>query len=450
MNLILFLYIASFFSLSLGEFGQYPFGSDFSISLTDILLGLNTTAVLIWNIGIRKNLKLPGSFILLILFWATLILSLFFSLNLSGWLYLLRFIIYSSSFYITYSLIRDRILNLHEFLSLLKITSVAVAIIGLIQILVFPDLEPLSYLGYDPHKNRVFSTFLDPNFFGTFLSFAFCIFIYELISKKFDNIKIFLKENKWQFISIFILGLSILLTLSRSSYLVVAVSVGLILLIKNLKLLGVFAILTLILYLIFPAFNSRIEGALNIDKSASERFFSWDKGLLIFQYNPILGIGFNNLRDYSVQNDLLRVYTIDGGNSGAGIDSSLIFILATSGLIGFLSFMIFLIKVIINLVSSLTANSSSFYTLKLEPFKFMKKVYEIPGLSKWYKDKTSSNIKFTYLTLPLLSLTLGLLTGSFFVNSLFYPQIMFIWYSLLGVFYGLGEDKTPDSDLLQS
>lgn len=440
MNLILFLYIAAFFSLSLGEFGQFPFGSDFSISITDILLGLNTTALLIWNIAIKKNLKMPSIYIFLILFWVVLILSLFFSLNLNGWFYLLRFVIYSSTFYITYHLVKEKILDAHEFLSLLKITSVAVAIVGLFQLMFFPDLEPLASLGYDPHKYRIFSTFLDPNFLGTFLSFSFIFFVYELVNKKSDNLKLFIKENKWQLISSLVLGVTILLTLSRSAYLVTAVSLVMILLFKNLKLLAAFAVLVVILYLVFPAFNARIEGALNIDKSASERFFSWDKGLLIFQHNPILGVGFNNIRDYSAKNDLLRVYTIDGGNSGAGIDSSLIFILATSGLTGFLIFMIFLIKVITNLVASLTSNSDSFYTIKFEPLKFMKRVYELPGLSKWYKENPEkSHYKNTEISLPLLSLTLGLLVGSFFINSLFYPSIMFVWFSLLGVFYALSE-----------
>lgn len=442
MYLILFLYIAAFFSLSLGEFGQFPFASDFSISLTDILLGLNLTALLIWNVAIKKNLKLPGSFVYLIFFWSFLILSLLFSLNLSGWLYLLRFVIYSSALYLTYSLIKTGILNLKEFLSMLKVTSIALSIIGLLQLLFFPDLEPLAALGYDPHKYRVFSTFLDPNFFGTFLSFSLTIFIYDLISKPFNNLKTLFKENKWQIISSSLLGLTILLTFSRSAYLMMGISLGIILLFKNLKLLAVFAVLFMVLYFTFPAFNDRITGALNIDKSAAERFLSWDKGLTIFQYNPFFGVGFNNLREYSIDNDLLRTYSSDGGNAGAGIDSSLIFVLATSGLFGFLMFMIFLIKVILNMVSSLTSDSKSFYTLKLEPFKILKRVYELPGLSRWYKeDSARPGFKYVDLSLPMLALTAGLVAGSFFINSLFYPSIMFIWYSLIGVFYAQSEKE---------
>lgn len=442
MHLNLFLYIAAFFSLSLGEFGQFPFASELSISLTDILLGINVTTMLIWNIGIKKNLKLPSGFKFLIIFWGFLFLSLLLSLNLSGWLYLLRFIIYSSAFYITYNLFKSGILNIKEFLSLLKITSAAVAVIGLLQLVFFPNLEPLASLGYDPHKYRIFSTFLDPNFLGTFLSMNLCFFVIELISKKTDSYKIFIKTNIWQITTIILLAVTILLTFSRSAYLVMGISLGLILLFKNIRLLAVFAFFFLILFFTFPAFNQRITGAFNIDKSAAERFISWEKGLSIFQKNPLLGVGFNNIRNYSIKNDLLKTYSANGGNAGAGIDSSLIFVLATSGLIGFLFYMIFLIRFILNLVSSLFADAGSFYTLKLEPFKFLKRVYQLPGLSKWYREETAiSGFKYTYLSLPLLAITAGLLAGSFFINSLFYPSIMFIWYSLIGVFYALAEKE---------
>src|SRR3989344_2392489 len=99
MNLILFTFIAAFFTLSLGEFGQFPFGNtDFSVSVFDILLTLSLSALLVWNIAIKKNLKMPRNFPYLIIFWAIAILSLFFSLDLSGWLYLIRFVIYASTF----------------------------------------------------------------------------------------------------------------------------------------------------------------------------------------------------------------------------------------------------------------------------------------------------------------------------------------------------------------
>lgn len=442
MNLILFLFIATFFSLTLGEFGQFPFGkTDFSVSIMDILLTLDLSALLIWNIAIKKNLKLPRNFLYLTVFWTIGILSLFFSLDLSGWLYLLRFIIYSSTFYLSFHLIKSRILNLNEFLTLVKITTVALGVLGLIQLIIYPDLEILSSLGYDPHKNRVFSTFLDPNLLGAFLNFGLVTLIYELLNKKFTTVKNFLKENKLDLLWTIISSAAVLLTFSRSAYLMLVVSLLVILAVKNKKLLIFFSAAVVVLYLVFPAFNARIQGAINIDRSASERFSSWDKGLLIFQQNPILGVGFNNIRNYSQNLDLIKLFSADGGNSAAGVDSSLIFILATTGLIGFISFVLFLVRNLSDLISSLTYNARAFYSVKFKPVKFMTKVLEIPGLGKWYKEGSGNNseIKPNGLSLPLFALTLGLIANSFFVNSLFFPPIMIIWFAYLGVFYGLGD-----------
>lgn len=438
MNLILFLYIAAFFSLALGEFGQFPFGkTDFSIAVTDILLTLNLSAVLIWNVAIKKNLKLPRNFLLLIIFWAIGMLSLFFSLDLSGWLYLVRFIIYSSTFYLTYHLVRSGILNSKESLTLLKITSVTLAVLGLLQLVIFSDLEMLSDLGYDPHKYRIFSTFLDPNLLGTFLNFGFVLLIYELILKPFTNFKEFIIENRWGVIWAIILGSTIVLTFSRSAYLMTVVALLIILAVKNRKLLIGFSILAIILYFVFPAFNARIQGAVNIDKSAQARFASWDKGLIIFQQNPILGAGFNNLRNYSSRLDLVKLYSPDGGNSGSGVDSSLIFVLATTGLMGFMGYGLFIIRILIDLVASATYDVKYFYNLQLWPviFRPLMKVFDLPRLGIWQREKPAE-IKSQFLSLPLLTLTLGLVANSFFINSLFFPPIMFLWFSLLGVFLG--------------
>lgn len=440
MNLILFLFIAAFFTLSLGEFGQFPFGNtDFSVSIFDILLTLGLTASLIWNIAIKKNLKTPPNFIYIIIFWAVAILSLFLSLDLSGWLYLVRFIIYSSSFYLVFHLVRSKILGLHEFLILLKITCLVLAVLGFVQLILYPDLQILTSFGYDPHKYRLFSTFLDPNLLGTFLNFGFIITVYELVSKKF--IPGFFKENKWNILTAGILGTAIILTFSRSAYLMLAISLILILAIKNLKILGGFVVLLIILYFIFPSFNDRIDGAINIDASANERFSSWDKGLIIFQENPILGVGFNNIRNYSRNLDLIKLYSPDGGNSGSGVDSSLIFILATTGIIGFLTYSLFLVRILSDLLTSTTYNTKFFYGLQFQPVKLLQQIYKLPGLRKWYKEDIGQRdiIKENFLSLPLLSISLGLIANSFFINSLFFPPIMFVWFSLLGVFYGLAE-----------
>lgn len=444
MNLVLFLYIAAFFTLTLGEFGQFPFGkTDFSISVTDILLTMSFSVALIWTIGINKSLIFPRNFIYLMFFWAVCLISLLFSLDLSGWFYFVRFIIYSGTFYITFHLVKSRILGFNEFLKLIKITFVFLASIGIVQLIIFPDLEVLLQPGYDPHKYRVFSTFLDPNFLGAFLIIGFGLIFFELISKKFSSLGAFMKENKWSIISVVILGTAIFFSFSRSAYLMAFIMMVIILGAKNIKLLGAFFITIIFLYLFFPPFNARIQGAINIDKSAAYRFSSWEKGLVIFQDNPILGIGFNNIRNYSMRKNLVQVFSVDGGNSGGGVDSSLIFILATTGLTGFISFALLLFKILSDFLPGATLNLKYFYSLQFQGVKFLKRVFELPVLIRWYKEsyKRSKEERNNYLSLPLLALTSGLLINSFFINSLFFPQIMFLWYSLLGVYYGLGEGE---------
>ena len=134
MNLVWFLTIATILSTILGEFGQYPFGTtSLSISLTDILLTLTISVLLIWQIGIKKKLTAPNSFKILSLFWIVGFISLAFSGNFRGGLYLIRFIIYSSSFFLGYFLRKEKQVTLNK-LSLIIITSgVLLSVLGFIQ-----------------------------------------------------------------------------------------------------------------------------------------------------------------------------------------------------------------------------------------------------------------------------------------------------------------------------
>lgn len=410
MYLPLFLFIALFFSLSLGEFGQYPFGqTNFSISLTDVLIFSNLAVMLIWNIAIKKDLTVPKNFYWLAGFWAVCLLSLFSSFNFSGWFYLLRFIVYSGTFYLAFHLVKSKILDQGEFLTLLKIVSVIVAVLGLIQFFIFPDLEPLTQYGYDPHKNRLFSTFLDPNFAGTFLSFSLIFITNNLLSKKISDIKQFFTENKTDLVSGSLILISIILTFSRSAYLMLFAGLFILLLIRRKLLLIPLFLIPLILYLVFPPFSERLNGVISLDKSASERILSWEKGLTIFQQNPLFGVGFNNIRDAAERLNLNKTYSSDGGNSGAGVDSSLIFVMATTGIAGIAVFFLFLLRIFFDLIMRLVRKKSRF-------------------------------------ALPFSASFAGLILNSFFINSLFFPAIMVLWFSALGVFLGSqSEARTASS-----
>lgn len=384
MNLVWFLTIASFLSLLLGEFGHYPFGaSGVAISLTDILVTASLTFLLIWQIGIKKKIDLPSNFKWLACFFLTGSISLIVSKELQGGLYLIRFVVYSGSFYLGYSLIRSKVISLEHLLNLILISAVLLSFIGFFQLIFFPDLEFLTLFGYDPHKNRLVTSFLDPNFAGCFLSVAILAGFYLWTKKK----------NKLLLALLGLLTLATILTFSRSAYLMLFLELVFFGLLKLKKILLLLVIIFISSYLLVPRFSQRIVGGWEVDKSAIERINSWQNGLAVFRQNPLLGIGFNNLRSVFERENLFKVFSQEGGHSGAGVDSSLIFVLATTGIIGLI---VYLFWWVIYLKSIARKEESAF----------------------------------------LYCLILGLLANSFFINSLFYPPVMLVLYSILGAVDG--------------
>ncbi len=387
MNLIWFLTIGTILSLFLGEFGQFPFGvTSRSVSVTDLLLATTVIFLFIWQFGIKKKIFLPKSFFLICLFWVVALISLIFSLKFSGGLYLIRFIFYSLSFYIGFSLIKEGRVTLDRLFEVISIPSLIITFTGFLQLIFYPDLNRLTDFGYDPHQGRLVSTFLDPNFLGGFLSITSLVFIYLFIKSK---------KLVWLF-SFFLIFLAVLLTFSRSAYLTFFVQVLIISLLKYRKILLILLIVPILLYLFIPRFSERVQGALRFDVTAKERIESWQKGFYIFQQQPILGIGFNNLRDMMEQYQLLKVYSADGGNSGAGLDSSFIVVLATTGVIGFTTYLLWWLSI-----------------LKSAAERFFQK-----------KNSLSQLI--------VISLGIGLMINSQFINGLFYPPIMFLSFLILG------------------
>lgn len=386
MLLIWSLTIAILLSILLGELGHYPFGGGgVAVSLTDVLVGIALLFLVIWQVGIQRQIFKIKNFRWIIIFWLVGLLSLVVSGNLRGGLYLLRFILYSSSFYLGYSLIRLKITTLTRISQLLVWLGGELAILGLLQLIFFPNLTFLADFGFDPHKNRLVSTFLDPNFTGAFLNISLLLSLF-----------LWLKErNKLWIIWSVIILLAVILTFSRSAYLMMLVELGLFGLLKWKKLLIGFLVGGMLVYLFISPVHNRINGAFAVDKSASERIYSWQNGLQAFSTHPVLGVGFDNLRSYFDSKNRFKVFADQTVHSGAGVDSSLLFILATTGLVGFMVYIF------------------------------------------WLADYFKQNRK-KEMTFIIFCLTAGLLIDSQFINSLFYPPIMLVFYLLLGA--NMGEE----------
>ncbi len=301
--------------------------------------------------------------------------------NLSSFFYILRLLI----FFLFGFVLLNKGLKLNSG-KIIIISGVFLSILGLLQFLFFPDLIFLTKYGWDPHFFRTVSTFLDPNFLGIYLTLS----IITLLLSKFP------KRNTLKIIYFVIIYFALITTFSRSADLLFFVSLFTIGILKKsfiIFILGGF--LTVILLITFYTYVSLVALPRNIDREQSGqlRISSWNQGLILFSKSPILGIGFNNyqqaLKHYNVAPP--SQLTSRGGSSN---DSSLLFIIATTGISGLIAYLAFI-----------------FFSLK-EGIYFLKKGGDEPVL--------------------LIAGILALIVNSFFINSLFYPFTLLWIFLLLG------------------
>ncbi|MDO8619073.1 MAG: O-antigen ligase family protein [Candidatus Daviesbacteria bacterium] len=295
------------------------------------------------------------------------IISFFYTVRFASYL-LLGWLIYSSIF-------PDIRKNIEK---VLIYSGFILSLIGLLQFIFVPDLGFLSAEGWDPHVLRTVATFLDPNFMGAYFALTLLLITHANIFRNNLNLK------KLLFIIIFI---ALFTTFSRGAYLVFFVSLTVLSILKRSTHLGILTILlSFSLAVGYFSYNRQIAEPRHIDRteSASYRLGTWQQGLTIFQRNPILGVGFNTYRKALQQYNLgSEQFILSHGASSN--DSSLLYVAATTGIIGLISYLFFLLAMI---------------TQRKNPV--------------------------------LQAGLLGLLAQSFFANTLFYP-FLFIWLILVAV-----------------
>jgi O-antigen ligase len=381
MNLIWFLTIATMLFGVFGEFGQFPFGSTSSISLLDIGSVVTIGFLVIWSIGISKKVVFPRVFYWLVGFGVCGVIGAIINNEWSGLVYLVRFIVYSLWCWVGYALVKSKVVTVNGWLWVLILSGILLFISGVIQLIWLPDLRVLESYGYDPHFNRMTGSLLDPNFFGGLMGVGLVVALNQFLEHK----------KKVGLIIAIIFGLGVVLSFSRSAYLMVGVmSMGLAFW-RSKKLLIVLALIVGILFVTVPRFGDRVIGGFQADASAKERIESWQKGLTVWQSSPVFGVGFNNIRIVSEKEGLLKIFSSNGGNSGAGVDSSALFVMATTGVMGLICF-------------------GGFWG------SVWRKVWE---------NKSSNGV--------FLIVFCGLFIQSWFVNSLFLPIIMMWIYLWAGM-----------------
>ncbi len=187
-------------------------------------------------------------------------------------------------------------------------------------------------------------------------------------------------------------GIALYLTYSRSSYVAFAVAtVCFILLRKKWKAI-MLLILVLLLVIIVPKPGGKTLSLMRMDSTVA-RIGNWQQTGGLIGKAPIIGYGFNTLR-FVKESGVTRQGDVIS-RAGAGIDSSVLFVLATTGIIGLVIYM----WLIWSMVSNVRLG------------KIPKILYEVYILSL---------------------VVLGI--HSLFSNSLFYPWVMiWLWIFTAGV-----------------
>jgi len=427
MKIIRIVYLVFLFSLIIGQYGAVSIGPFANMFVHDIIVAILLIGWFVYSLFIRKKLLIPSIFlpISVFLLWALITLVLG-GINLSlepkefliSSLFLVRLTAYVVVFVVAFDLAKEEPGTTQVFLKSLTIIAAVVSLIGILQVIFFPMLADVApSFGWALHRGRLFSTFLDPNFVGAFIGINLIsmLLLFKFKFKNFDTFKPFL------YAALLISTPALSLTLSRSAWLLFTASSVVLGVFKGKFFWGfvlVFLISTLIL---IPRARERLlpfasiisldnrsvgERIESIDRSALARIGSWGRGSTFFLERPLTGVGFNTLRYAAAQRGFFGEEGDLGPRSGAGVDSSILFLLATTGVIGFGIFFLVGVKILKDSFSA-------------------------------FRNKTSELGSF--LGLLVFSTFIGLLLGSNFINSIFYPQIILWMLTVLGLFYATRE-----------
>lgn len=370
-----------------------------AITLLDIAVAIT---VLIWlTQKILHKEKITGFLLKGIVFFITVCIL---SLLANSWnylpyqtgiatLYLIRFLIYSGLYFLIKELPAQKRGMIKSYIFL---TGIIVLAIGFLQFFFYPALESLYYLGWDEHLYRMFGTFLDPNYFGSFLVLFF-LFVLEYKAKDIKKIDLLAIRHGNKILTLLILIiLGIVLTYSRSA-IIMALTAIIVYFFTKKDYLKILTITILFLAFVFMLSNTYIEG-LNPFRIASTkaRIESIQNAVTIIKDHPILGVGFNTYRYTQNQYGFRTTGFWQTSHADAGTDNSFLFILATTGVIG-LTVYIYL----------------------------MSQVFKLKKILK-------GSARQIFITV-LVTLTVG----SMFNNLLFFTPVMFfIW-----IYLGLTESK---------
>lgn len=417
-------YIALLLAIVVGQLIRLPFspGAGIALRLADPVVGL---LVLVW-FGMTfwrwlRQPRWPLAGMLGTDRWllaVQVILALTYLLNLGrftsdelvvGGAYLLRLQGYLSLYWVAKSwfiTIPSAVVSRYWYWA-----AVVVAVVGFIQLVVFPDLQFLLQFGWDPHVGRLVSTFFDPNFVAIFLGSGLIMVLAEILFGTQES-------RRWYLLISVILLAALYFTYSRSGILSTAVAATLVGFRHSWRAgLTVLVIFTLMILspgrlggrfgnalegTTFTSVNesgNKVTGIFSTDETGNQRILSWQRAAKVIRLSPIYGVGYNNFAPATAQVGVLRQSSDLAASSAQSSDSSLLSIWATTGLVGLIAWL--------GLGLSLFRRS----------FFLTKNVLSQPT-NAWVYGYGGG----------LVALSLD----SFLINSLLYPQLLIFWLVLGG------------------
>lgn len=400
MGILKILFIISLVSISIGEILRFRVFDSASVTINSLSIGCLIIfwifLLLIKKKNIRKGkLTKPILIFSVISFFSLVVNSRFlvqqeFVVSL---LYLVRWIIYSLLYFVILQFdekFKKRIPQL------MLIPGLLIVFVGYVQYFLYPNLRNLYYLGWDEHLYRMFSSFFDPNFAGAF----FVLYFILVLVLFFESKK---RKNTINSLFLGVLGIAtfiaIFLTYSRSAILTLIIGILVFLITRRKVIYGLVLILFIAATIVLVPKAFKTEGTDLFRKVSSQaRISSAQQAFRIFSDNPVLGVGFNTYR-YAKYRYGFTGTKSDPSHAEGGTDVSILFVLATTGIVGFIAYIFLWVQII---------------TFSL-------------------RQTMRGNI----IAQVLLISSIALLFNSFFINSLFYSFFM-MWMWILA---GLTESK---------
>lgn len=391
------LYYALCLALFPGILISFTFPPGLRLYLYDIIVLLIAFVSVMLSLEYRKLIWKNGRYI--ILFGVTGLIGLIISFSslenfLHAFGYLVRLFLYLSIVLPLFILPQNKIIKI---LILITLSGFLFLGFGYLQYILYPDLANLFYLGWDRHLYRFFSTLLDPNFTGIFLTILLLITFSGATFIKNKNYKKVVLLSSLLFLP------AVFLTYSRSAYIMLFVSALTFLYFYSKKLALLFTIVFLLAIIFIPK-NFGGEGV-NLLRTASitARFQAITGATSIFLKHPVVGVGFNNIRQFYLQEHIITSENISS-HAANGTPNSYIFTLATTGVIGMGFLLLFI-----------------FFVLK----------------QVLYIKKDTGNLYI--LSRAFFAAFIGVLTVSLFENALFYGPILILLLLFGGIVFRLNQ-----------